>query len=297
MGEQIVKAMYGSPQRPLKVGSIEIECYVLENEQRVLVQGEMIGAVGMSRGGSGSSGGDRLAKFVAGKLISPYVASALRERTANPIKFRTPRGNLAYGYEATILADLCDAVLEARKAGVLQKQQQHIAHQCEILMRGFARVGIIALIDEATGYQEIRARRALAEILEKYIAKEYREWTKTFPNEFYEEMFRLKGWPFDPSTIKRPSVIGKYTNDVVYERLAPGILTEIRKLNPITEKGYRRRRHHQWLTGDIGHPALKDHLTGVLALMRASANWSQFHRNLQRSYPKLNEQIPLALGD
>ena len=53
-------------------------------------------------------------------------------------------GSSHYGYEATILPELCDAVLSARVAGSLNYQQKHIAQQCEILVRAFARVGIIA---------------------------------------------------------------------------------------------------------------------------------------------------------
>jgi len=34
------------------------------------------------------------------------------------------------------------------------RQQKHIAAQAEIIMRGLATVGIIALVDEATGYQD-----------------------------------------------------------------------------------------------------------------------------------------------
>ena len=113
-------------------------------------------------------------------------------------------------------------MLSARDTGKLLKSQIHIAAQCELIMRGLARVGIIALVDEATGFQRIREERALATILEKFIAKDLQPWTKTFPYEFYMEICRLKGWP-SISAIKRPSVIGRYTNDIVYERLAPGV--------------------------------------------------------------------------
>ena len=90
-------------------------------------------------------------------------------------------------------------------------------------------IGIIGLVDEATGYQGIRAKRALATILEEFIAEELQPWTKTFPYEFYEEIFRLKGWP-GPDGVKRPSVIGHYTNDIVYARLAPGVLDELKQM-------------------------------------------------------------------
>lgn len=294
--KKIQKAICGTPDHPLKIGNAEIQCYVLEDEKRVLIQTEMIRSLGMSKGSSGGSSGDRLAKFIQGQRIKPYISNDLMQMTNTPLKFKTPKGNVAYGYEAEVLAQICFAVLEADQAGLLQKQQKHIADQCRILVKGFAIVGINALVDEVTGYQDIRAKNNLAQILEKYIAKEFRAWTKTFPDEFYREMFRLKRWTFDPSTVKKPSVIGRYTNDVVYERLAPGVLDELQKKNPVIKKGGGRpRKHHQWLTGDVGHPKLKEHLSGVMALMRASANWRIFKDTLARAYPKQNEQIPLAL--
>ncbi len=97
-----------------------------------------------------------------------------------------------------------------------------IATQCEILVRGFARIGVVALVDEATGYQKVRQRDELHKILEAYIAKELLPWTKRFPDEFYEEMFRLRGWGFDPESCKRPILVGKLTESIVYKRSLSG---------------------------------------------------------------------------
>ena len=138
-----------------------------------------------------------------------------------------------------------------------------------------ATVGTIALVDEATGYQRIREARALATILARLIAKELQPWTKTFPYEFYQQIFRLKCWS-GPDGVKRPSVIGHYTNDFVYKRLAPGVLDELRERSPRLSSGHRRNRHHQWFMPEIGHPKLKEHLAAVIALMRASPNWDSF---------------------
>ena len=193
--KQPLKVIAGEPDHPLIVFDIEIPCYVLEDETRVLAQRGMVSGLGMSRGGSSHGGGDRLAHFVNQNTLKPFISNELRAVTENPIKFRTPTGSLAYGYPATLLVDICNAVLEARHDGRLQNQQTHIAKRCEILIRGLAKVGIIALVDEATGYQRIREERALATILEKFITKELQPWTRTFPYEFYEQIYRLKGWP------------------------------------------------------------------------------------------------------
>ena len=97
--------------------------------------------------------------------------------------------------------------------------------------------------------------------------------------------------------VNRPSVVGKYTNDFVWDRLAPGVRDELERLNPRTETGNRRARHHQWLTHDVGHPALQKHISGVMALMRASTRWDQFTRMLQRAYPKINTNLDLPLDE
>lgn len=297
MTKDIPKSICGSPDRPLRFGDIEIPCYVLEDEKRVLVQRGMMTALDMKQGTAGKGSGDRLAKFISTKSIKPFVSNELIDVIINPIKFQITSGSVAYGYEATVLADLCDAVLTARKDGKLNYQQKHIADQCEILLRGFARVGIIALVDEATGYQEIRSRQALEEILEKFISKELRKWAKTFPDEFYERLFRLKGWQYQPLSVKRPQYVGTLTNDLVYERIAPGVLEELKRIVPKDDKGRRKHRYFQRLTEDVGHPRLREHLAAVIALMKATTNWGQFKRAIERALPRYGKTVPLDIDD
>ena len=282
-----LKVIAGAPDRPLVIGDIEIPCYVLEDETRVLSQRGLQTGIGM--GTSGGSGAHRIARFVSTLEDKGLDINDLAARSTNPIEFQPPGGGrTAYGYPAALLADFCDIVLRARRERILQKQQEHIADQCEILMSGFARVGLIALVDEATGYQEIRAQNALATILEKFIAKELQPWTRTFPIEFYEQIARLRGWPSNYA-LKRPSIVGKYTNDLVYQRLAHGVYDELRRKNPTLPAGGRRHKHHQWFTPDPGHPKLKEHLAAVMALMRATPNWDKFMSSLNRAFPKYRD--------
>lgn len=291
-----LKVIAGEPDQPLVIGDIEIPCYVLEDETRVLSQRGFIGALAMSRS-SIRDGGDRIANFVAHRALAPHAHAETLVEIEKPILFVPPHGGrLAYGYPAILLTDICDIVLAAREAGDLLPQQQHIAERCEKLIRGLARVGIIALVDEATGYQRIREERALATILERFLDQELQPWTKTFPFTFYQQIFRLKGWG-SAEGVKRPSVIGHYTNDFVYDRLAPGILDELQERNPKLPQGWRKNRHHQWFTPEFGHPRLKEHLEGVTALMRAASSWVAFKRSLDRAYPKPGNTIPLEIDD
>lgn len=294
------RAICGAPDRPLRIGAAEIPCYILEDETRVLVQSGMITALGLSHGGSGSRGGDRLSKFTHQQRLKSFMDNEILERTENPLKFQLVNGTIAYGYDATLLAKICFAVLDAAKEpGLLQKQQDHIIKQAELLIRGFAIVGITALVDEATGYQGIRDRNALNSILNKFLLKELAAWAKRFPDEFYKQIFRLRGWEWRGMNINRPSCVGRYTNDLVYERLAPGILEELKRRMPKTEAGASKGKLQQLLTENVGHPALQAHLAGLMALQRVSPDkgWDQFHRMVERAYPKFNVTIPLALPE
>ena len=295
-----LKVIAGAADRPLIIGDIKIDCYVLEDETRVLSRGGFQSALGRHRTSRKHQQDDvvKLPAFLAASNLNPFVSKAL-VTASTPVEFQAPsRGPVAYGYRAELLPQVCEVYLKAREAGALLPSQLHIAAQAEILIRGLATVGIIALVDEATGYQDIRAKLALATILEKFIAKELQPWTKTFPYEFYKEICRLKGWP-STYAIKRPSVIGRYTNDIVYERLAPGLLDELKAKTPRLQSGNLKNKLFQWFTPTFGHPKLKEHLSGVMALMRAAPpfGWEYFKRSLQRAYPKLNETIPMPLDD
>ena len=292
MSTEPLEVIAGAPDRPLVIGDIEIPCYVLEDETRVLSQRGVTAGIGLN-----PDAGFRMPQFMASRSIAKYVSADSMPALKHPIRFKNPvGGGIALGYPATLLPDICDVILAARAAGSLQERQLPIAQRCELLIRGLAQVGIIALVDEATGYQNLRAQRALAIILEKFIAKELQPWTKTFPYEFYTEIARLKGWP-PMYSMKRPSVVGHYTNDIVYERIAPGLLEELRNVNPTLPTGRRQHRHHQWFTPEFGHPRLKEHLAAVTALMRAAPNWPAFQRSLQRAFLKLNDNLPLPIED
>ena len=265
---------------------------------RVLSQSGLLLSLGLSKGGHQTkNSGAEIPRFATQKWIKPFIDNDLIAVLKSPIIFQPLIGGNAFGYPATILPQICEAIMDAADAGKAGVRQASAVEKSKILLRGLARTGIIALVDEATGYQEMRDRLALSKILEKYLAQEWREWTKTFPHEFYAQIFRLKGWGV-PDGVKRPSVIGHYTNDIVYARLAPEVLRELKKRNPVIKsKGRRERTHHQWFNPDFGHPKLKEHIEGVIALMRASTTWDGFKRLLERAYTKYGTTRPLPFED
>lgn len=289
-----LRATHGSPDRPLKIGDVEMTCYVLEDGTRVLSGRGMQSALGL-----GQASGRLLSKFFNTVLLRPgikdLVSEPVRAAIDHPIRFLRPGrgGKLAVGFEATLLADLCDIILEARHRGLLDSQEeQDIATYCEMLTRAFAKVGIIALVDEATGYQTERTREALQDILKKLLLSEQlRKWAKTFPDEFYRELFRVYGYTYSEVSSKRPLYVGKLTNDLIYCRLPAPVLKELQEKNPRLPSGRRQHKHFQWLSEDYGAPALKDHFVSLITLLKASPSngRAQFNRLVQRALPRATE--------
>lgn len=294
-------AIYGSDETFIEIGDFKIPCYVLDNGLRVLSQRGMLKALGMSSGTGGGKGADRLASFIEGNRIKDLINSDLRARMEKPVKF-TVTGTVTHGFIAEILQQVVRGVAKAYLQGKLLKQQEHIGKNAEILDDAFSKVGLIALIDEATGYQKDvnRAKDELRQLLAKFIREEVGKWVKTFPDDFFEAIFKMKGWTWvGIKKSKKPQVIGHYINDIIYSRLAPAALEELRRKNPVVpETGKRRHKHHSWLTEDIGNPQLQQHFTGVLALARASNfNWNIFNRMLDRSYPKFAQTLEILFPD
>jgi hypothetical protein len=150
--------------------------------------------------------------------------------------------------------------------------KKNLLKACDLLMRALAHVGIIALVDEATGYQRDRPATALAKILEAFIAKELQPWIGTFPPDYYEQLFRLRGLNYPQDTVQRPQYFGVLTNDIVYKRLAPGVLDELKKSIPRNEEGRPTVKYFQKLTSNVGYPKLREHLGAVVAIMKSSTS-------------------------
>lgn len=270
----------------LPLSGIDIPCYVLDDGRRVISgrgMQEALSMVDLNTQKESQTSGARLDRYFNQKSLKPFIYKAKDEGHFEPVICLNGTSKIN-GYEATVLVDLCEAFLEARKNIALSPRQAIIAKQCEILVTAFAKTGIVALVDEATGYQDYRAKDALASILEEFISEELQSWTRTFPLDFYREIFRLKGWDFDPTTIKRPQVIGHYTNNFIYKRLAPGVLRELKSKEPKID-GRRKNKLFQWLNGEVGHPKLLAHIEAVKSLMKISPDFDTFKKNLDQVYP------------
>jgi len=255
----------------------------------------LLGAFEMKAGARDTE--EKLPRYLRGKNIVSLIDPKLKEKLEKPIWFRY-KGIVRKGVAASLLPEICDVWLKGRDAGILVRNQVNVAIMADILMRGLAQIGIIALIDEATGYQKIRDEDALQKFLALYLSEEKLKWAKTFPDEYYKQLFRLRGWDYNPMSVKRPVLVGKLTNSIVYEKLPDGVLEKLRELNPVDpETKKRKSKHFQHLSKDIGQPDLRDHILQLIAIMRISPDWKRFKRNFARAFPAPNQQEEFDFDD
>jgi len=276
---------------PLQIGDALLIAAVLPNGKRLLAQGTFLKAIGRSRtpkAGTGglSTGVDGLPFFLQAEALKPFISEELMLSTT-PILFRLKSGQRAVGYDALLLPMVCEVYLNYRDAcqrdgGKVPKQYQHIVEACDLLTRGLARRGIIALVDDATGYQADRAHAEITKILEKYIAPQLMPWTRKFPHEFFREAYRLLGWEYRPGQVKHPSYMGKFINKYVYGLLPPGVLEALKEKSPKNEKGNRRNKLWQWLTDHTGEPHLDKILVSDTTMMQLSSDMRHFEHNFKR---------------
>jgi hypothetical protein len=286
----------------LKMGD-GIPCAVLENGKRVLTQRGMFVALGRNKNPTTghTSTADSRPGFLSAANLNEFIPEDLRQAW-DPIPFRLPKGsggfkgNIAFGYDATILPKICNVFLDAKIAGKTTKQQEHIVTACRNLLKGLAGVAIVALVDEATGYQYDRAKDELIKILEAYISPKLLPWAHRFPHEFFRLVYRLYGWDYRPGTVKHPQYVGKFIKKYVYGQFPASVLEELEARNPVTEAGYRKHQHHRLLTVDTGNLHLDRAITIDMTLMQISEGPKEFDEYFKKALGKPYQQR-LALTD
>lgn len=281
----------------LKILDKQLPCVVLDSGERLITQDAVFKAFDRPRRGrkiseQTHSSDIKLPAFLESKNLFPLISKDDLERIS-VVNYLNINKKECEGYNAEIIPIVCDLYLVAREKGILTPSQVRIAEISEILVRSLSRVGIQALIDEVTGYQQIRPRDALESYLNKILGKELGEWTKKFPDLYYANIYTIKGWPEFSTSKNKYSCVGHYTNDLVYSRLGQDVLDELKERTPDTSKN----KMHQWLSVDTGHPLLSEHLKGIILLQRLAIaqglGWKRFIDMVDQIYPKKEHALDL----
>jgi hypothetical protein len=279
----------------LRFGEVEVSCAVLGDGTRVLTQAELLEALGRHRKANvrNVEGEENTPPILQGERLKPFISSQLLAKS-KPIRFRTKSGSIASGYRAEILPEICRVYLDADAANALMKQQRHIAGKARVLLAALSTVGIIALVDEATGFKASSEQMEIARFLRVYVNKEIAQWLPTFPRSFFEQLCRLKGLDLKDD-MRMPQYMGIVINELVYSRIAPGVLAELKSVNPVVgPKGRRKGKHHQFMTKDVGNPKLQNligRLEGIAYAFPDGA-YDEYKRTVDRLLPNYGS-LPL----
>ncbi|MFJ7931523.1 P63C domain-containing protein [Peribacillus sp. NPDC096448] len=288
----------------LDIGDTKLKCSVLNDGRRVIKDTNLFSALGRTRKGEIRIEGFPAiigSKSLAALLIDMYPEHLY---TITPFEVAQFNGTTGKWYDANTIPIICDLYMEAEKRGIITSSQQHVLDKAKVLLRSLARIGITALIDEATNYQSIRGKDELQILLQEFISEELREYSSKFESEYFEQIFRIYGKPYDPTTNKRPKFFAWFTRKYVYSMLPPDVFEKLDKKNPLiysskTGRSDRKSKLFQHLTNNGIH-YLKNHLEGLTYVMKLSSDKDDFKEKFSLVFAdkiKRNEKMKRDLSD
>ena len=256
----------------LGLSNAKVNCYVLDTEERVITLGATVKAIA-------KRDHSKLGEYIGVKALKSYINSKLI--LGEVIVFNIPGTQLkGKGLSAETFLDICTAYVDTFAANNLETdRQKEIAIQCSMLLASCAKIGLIALIDEATGYQHDRKPDALTIKMQAFFSPELREWEKTFPDELWEEFGRLTNW--HGALHHRPKWWGKLVIELIYESLDHDVAEHLKNNKPPPKHGLN---YHQWLSSDFGLNALVIQINQVIGIAKTCDNIHELREKVKHYY-------------
>lgn len=287
----------------LKIGELVIHCAVLPGGIRVLSERAITKALGGKRGGShwkrmkDNPSGANLPIFLSAKNIFPYINKDLMDGLNRRRLYKPNTGaGVAHGIDAALLPKICNVLLKARDDQAILESQKAIVAQADIIMRGLAEIGIIALVDEATGYIDDKKKDEYRQLFREFIRKECREWEREFPDQFMDMIYRFYGLPRGQKG-RHPRFFGHFIRKYVFAPLAGSngaVLKMLDLKNPkVYKNGRRKYKMHQFLTEELGLPAIRQHIWQTIGIGNAARTKEAFDRGFKRAFPQIGDTMEL----
>lgn len=259
----------------LQIGGVEVPCYVLHDGRRVITRTAATAVL------TDGKGGGNLESYLVVEGLKGYVSEGFRDQM---IEFNVPGTSApntrTRGISAETFVEICQAYVAAFEGGALQTERQKaIAIKAAMFLAACAKVGLIAMIDEATGYQYERPVDALQFKLRLFLAEEMRKWEKTFPDQLWEQFGRLTKWK--GSIHSRPKYWGQLVMQLIYEYLDPDVAQWLRDNAPRPMHG---KNYHQWLNDQYGLKKLIEHIWKVVGIASTCADLSELKHKMEELY-------------
>ncbi len=265
----------------LQLGGASVDCYVLNTGERVISMRSAVQAIAKVDSGN-------LGDYIGVEALKLFIN---KEKVLGEIlSFSIPGTQFkGSGLTAEIFLEVCQGYVAAFTSDALKtERQKENAMSCAILLSSCAKIGLIALIDEATGYQFVREGDALQIKLKAFIADELRAWEKTFPDELWEEFGRLTGWK--GSLHSRPKWWGKLVIELIYETLDPDVAIYLKDNKPPAGV-----RWHSQLTENYGARQLVSRCFEIVGMAKDCHTINELRSKVALHYGKEPVQITMYL--
>ena len=265
---------------------MKIPVYVLDDGRRI------ISRTGATSFLTDDKGGGNLESYTGIQALQPYMPADL---SGMMVEFNLPEvvNKTVKGMEAETFVEICQAYVSAWQHGALQSDaQQKIAIRATMFLSACAKVGIVALIDEATGFQYERPLDALQIKLRLFLAQEMRKWEKTFPDELWEQFGRLTKWKGGVNS--RPKYWGKLVMELIYEYLDPDVAEWLKENAP---QPFHGQNYHQWLSEQYGLRRLIEHIWRVIGVASTCDTMDELKNKMEQLYgsaPGFQFQLKLS---
>lgn len=265
----------------LQVGDESLACYVLTDGRRV------ISRTGAMKFLAGETAGGDLESYVDVQSLVPYIPTGWKDELVE-FTLSEVTTKRVMGLQAETFLEICRAYMAARDAGGLTERQEVIAKRAGTFVLACSTVGLIALIDEATGYQYERAEDALQFKLKLFLTDEMRKWEKTFPDDLWREFGRLTGW--DDPISSRPKYWGHLVNELVYGLLDPDVAEWLTENAPKPRHG---QNYHQWLTDQYGLRKLTEHIWLLIGIASTCHSMLELKQKIAFRFGKVPLQLTI----
>jgi hypothetical protein len=244
-----------------------LDCYVLDDERRVVSQN------GLARSLSGVTGSANLTRY-----LDRIDGGSAWLSSVTGLDFVLPGGRVAKGIEATAIPDLLQLYVDALSLGTLHPQQLTVAARAAKMLGALAKVGVIALIDEATRYQEQREAAALSFAFRAILLESTCQWDMMWPAEFVLAMCRLHGetWVGGP----QPKFLASTYEKIYHLILGEEVCVELKRRNPDPRHG---SNHHQWLTPEA-REVVRRQVPILIAIAEQCGSKEEFWARLEHRY-------------
>lgn len=265
---------FGDAATRIRVGDVEIPCYVLSSGQRVVTEDGVRLAIGIGPV-SPHSLADLVPALLGQGTHGPKPLSSMAElvnQLRAPLKFVPLEGPpILRGYDVTVLRALADMVLSAGSDSAAVNP--HVVQLSRVIDSHIdSETGedwLVDAVDRATGFDIYNQRARLAYGLEGLVHPGVLKWLDLFPDEYFRSFWVLRG----------AHAYGFATLDLVFLRLHMSDLVELAQTLPRTTDGRGNMTRVE--------ERFRQHVAGVTALMKASPDWATFLKLMDRAFGKV----------